>query len=81
MPSFKYQVNDRVKERQSNRINGGYINKQGISKSIKARRGIVKGVNSKKNSIGARITYYQVLWDNQSRCIEIQAHRIEHEVK
>ena len=56
MPTYKYKINDRVKERQSNRINGGYINKQGISKSIKARRGIVKGVNSKKNSIGARIT-------------------------
>jgi len=27
------------------------------------------------------VAHYQVLWDNQSRCIEIQAHRIEHEVK
>ena len=81
MPTFKYQINDRVKERQSNRIHGGYINKQGTHKLIKTRKGVVKGVNLKKNSAGTNVAHYQVLWDNQSRCIEIQAHRIEHEVK
>ena len=81
MPTFKYQINDRVKERQSNRIHGGYINKQGTRQLIKTRRGVIKGVNLKKNSAGANVAQYQVLWDNQSRCIEIQAHRIEHEVK
>ena len=81
MPTFKYQINDRVKESQSNRIHGGYINKQGTHKLIKTRNGVVKGVNLKKNSAGANVAHYQVLWDNQSRCIEIQAHRIEHEVK
>ena len=77
MPTFKYKVNDRVKERNSNRIHGGYINKQGTHQLIKARRGVVKGVNSKKNSAGANVTHYQVLWDNQIRAIEITAHRIE----
>jgi len=77
MPSFKYKINDRVKERQSNRIHGGYINKQGTHKLIKTRRGVVKGVNIKTNSVGAKIPYYQVLWDNQIRAIEITAHRIE----
>ena len=48
MPTFKYQINDRVKERQSNRIHGGYINKQGTHKLIKTRRGVVKGVNLKR---------------------------------
>ena len=81
MPTFKYQINDRVKERQSNRIHWGYINKQWNYKLIKTRKGIVKGVKLKKNSAGANVAHYQVLWDNQSRCIEIQAHRIEHEVK
>ena len=65
MPTFKYQINDRVKERQSNRIHGGYINKQGTHKLIKIRKGVVKGVNLKKNSAGANVAYYQVLWDNQ----------------
>ena len=81
MPTFKYQINDRVKERQSNRIHGGYINKQGTHKLIKTRKGVVKGVNLKKNSAGANVAHYLVLWDNQSRCIAIQAQRIEHEVK
>ena len=81
MPTFKYKVNDRVKERNSNRIHGGFINQQGTHRLVKARRGVVKGVNSKKNSAGANVTHYQVLWDNQSRLTEIQAHRIEHEVK
>ena len=80
MPTFKYKVNDRVKERNSNRIHGGYIDNNGNQKLIKTRRGIVKGINVKKNSVGANVTHYQVLWDNQSRLTEIQAHRIEHEV-
>ena len=80
MPTFKYKVNDRVKERQSNRIQGNYIDSAGRQRPMKTRRGIVKGVNVKKNSVGANVTHYQVLWDNQSRLTEIQAHRIEHEV-
>ena len=80
MTTFKYKVNDRVKERHSNRIHGGYIDNNGRQKLIKTRRGIVKGVNVKKNSVGANVTHYQVLWDNQSRLTEIQAHRIEREV-
>tara|TARA_R100000329_G_scaffold48463_1_gene44852 strand:+ start:213 stop:458 length:246 start_codon:yes stop_codon:yes gene_type:complete len=80
MTTFKYKINDRVKERASNRIHGGYINSQGNHKLIKSRRGVVKGVNIKKNSVGANVTHYQVLWDNQSRLTEIQAHRIEHEM-
>ena len=81
MPTFKYKVNDRVKERNSNRIHGGlYKSNKELIRLIKARRGVVKGVNSKKNSAGANVTHYQVLWDNQSRLTEIQAHRIEREV-
>jgi|TARA_Y100000996_G_C22221679_1_gene519815 hypothetical protein len=80
MTTFKYKVNDRIKERNSNRIHGGYIDSNGRQKLIKARRGIVKAINVKKNSAGANVTHYQVLWDNQSRLTEIQAHRIEHEV-
>ena len=76
-----FVINDRVKERNSNRIHGGYINSNGQQRLIKTRKGVVKGVNLKKNSAGANVAHYQVLWDNQSRCIEIQAHRIEHEVK
>ena len=44
MPTFKYQINDRVKERQSNRIHGGYINKQGTHKLIKTRKGNLKKI-------------------------------------
>ena len=80
MTTFKYKVNDRVKERNSNRIHGGYINRGGKQRLVKSRRGIVKGISVKKNSVGANVTHYQVLWDNQSRLTEIQAHRIEHEV-
>ena len=80
MTTFKYKVNDRVKERNSNRIHGGYINTYGQQRLIKTRKGVVKGINVKKNSVGASVTHYQVLWDNQSRLTEIQAHRIEHEV-
>ena len=64
MPTFKYQINDRVKERQSNRIHGGYINKQGTHKLIKTRKGVVKGVNLKKNSAGATwliIKYFGII--------------------
>ena len=50
MPTFKYKVNDRVKERNSNRIHGGFIKQQGTHKLVKARRGIVKGVNSKTSN-------------------------------
>ena len=80
MTTFKYKVNDRVKERNSNRIHGGYINSNGQQRLIKTRKGVVKGINVKKNSVGANVTHYQVLWDNQSRLTEIQGHRIEHEV-
>ena len=80
MTTFKYKVNDRVKERNSNRIHGGYINSNGKQRLIKTRKVVVKGINVKKNSVGASVTHYQVLWDNQSRLTEIQAHRIEHEV-
>ena len=79
MTTFKYKVNDRVKERNSNRIHGGYVNHYGKHELIKTRRGVVKGRNIKKNSVGAKVTYYQVQWDNQSRLTEIQAHRIERE--
>tara|TARA_B100000927_G_C16401723_1_gene443672 strand:- start:155 stop:403 length:249 start_codon:yes stop_codon:yes gene_type:complete len=79
MTSFKYKINERVKERNSNRIHGRYINHYGKQEIIKTRRGIVTGMNIKKNSIGAKVTYYQVQWDNQSRPTEIQAHRIESE--
>ena len=41
---------------------------------------MIKGVIIKKNSVGADLPHYQVLWDNQTRLTEIQAHRIEHEV-
>ena len=77
MTTFKYKVNDRVKERNSNRIHGGYIDNNGRQKLIKTRRGIVKGVNVKKNSAGANVTHYQVLWDHQSKPSLISQHRIE----
>ena len=47
---------------------------------VKSRRGVIKGVVIKKNRVGADLPHYQVLWDNQTRTTEIQAHRIEHEV-
>ena len=39
MTTFKYKVNDRVKERNSNRIHGGYINSNGKQRLIKTRKG------------------------------------------
>ena len=37
-------------------INGKYV-------SAKIRRGVIKEVTVKKNSVGAKIPHYQVLWD------------------
>ena len=75
-----FVINDRVKERNTYRIHGGYINRNGQQRLIETRKGVVKGIYVKKNSVGASVTHYQVLWDNQSRLTEIQGHRIEHEV-
>ena len=80
MHPLKYKINDRVKERTSNKVHGGFVNNQRNYVSVKSKKGVIKGVVVKKNSVGANVTHYQVLWDNQSRLTEIQAHRIEHEV-
>jgi len=80
MQPLKYKINDRVKERTSNKVHGGFVNNQRKHKSIKSRRGVIKGVVIKKNRVGADLPHYQVLWDNSTRLTEIQAHRIEHEV-
>ena len=80
MQRLKYKINDRVKERTSNKVQGGFVNNQRKYISVKSKRGVVKGVVIKKNRVGADLPHYQVLWDNQTRLTEIQAHRIEHEV-
>ena len=80
MQPLKYKINDRVKERTSNKVHGGFVNNQRKHKLIKSRRGVIKGVVIKKNRVGADLPHYQVLWDNSTRLTEIQAHRIEHEV-
>ena len=80
MQPLKYKINDRVKERTSNKVHGGFVNNQRKYISVKSKRGVVKGVVIKKNRVGADLPHYQVLWDNQTRLTEIQAHRIEHEV-
>ena len=41
---------------------------------------MIKVVIIKKNRVGADLPHYQVLWDNQTRLTELQAHRIELEV-
>ena len=80
MQPLKYKINDRVKERTSNKVHGGFVNNQRKHISMKSKRGVIKGVVIKKNRVGADLPHYQVLWDNSSRLTEIQAHRIEHEV-
>ena len=73
----KYKVNDRVRIRHVLKTSNRYVMLNGKYEEAKTRRGVVKGVNIKTNSVGAKIPYYQVLWDNQIRAIEITAHRIE----
>jgi len=80
MQPLKYKINDRVKERTSNKVHGGFVNNQRKHISMKSKRGVIKGVVIKKNRVGADLPHYQVLWDNSTRLTEIQAHRIEHEV-
>ena len=80
MQPLKYKINDRVKERTSNKVHGGFVNNQRKLVSVKSKRGVIKGVVVKKNRAGADLPHYQVLWDNSTRLTEIQAHRIEHEV-
>ena len=80
MPQLNYNINDRVKERTSNKVHGGFVNNQRKYVSVKSKRGVIKGVVVKKNRAGADLPHYQVLWDNSTRLTEIQAHRIEHEV-
>ena len=80
MQPLKYKINDRVKERTSNKVHGGFVNSKRNYVSVKSKRGVIKGVVIKKNRVGADLPHYQVLWDNSTRLTEIQAHRIEHEV-
>ena len=80
MQPLKYKINDRVKERTSNKVHGGFVNNQRKYVSVKSKRGVIKGVVIKKTRVGAHFSHYQVLADHSSRLTQIHAHRIEHEV-
>ena len=77
MQPLKYKINDRVKERTSNKVHGGFVNNQRKLVSVKSKRGVIKGVVVKKNRVGADLPHYQVLWDHQSSPSLISQHRIE----
>ena len=66
MQPLKYKINDRVKERTSNKVHGGFVNNQRKHISMKSKRGVIKGVVIKKNRVGADLPHYQVLWDNST---------------
>ena len=49
MQPLKYKINDRVKERTSNKVHGGFVNNKRKYVSVKSKRGVIKGVVIKKN--------------------------------
>tara|TARA_Y100000401_G_scaffold74849_1_gene60704 strand:- start:409 stop:669 length:261 start_codon:yes stop_codon:yes gene_type:complete len=73
----KYKVNDRVRIRHVLKTSNRYVMLNGKYEQAKTRRGIVKEVTLRKNSCGAKIPHYQVLWDHQSSPSLISQHRIE----
>tara|TARA_B100000900_G_C20566680_1_gene711436 strand:- start:1358 stop:1612 length:255 start_codon:yes stop_codon:yes gene_type:complete len=77
----KYKVNDRVRIRHVLKTSNRYVLINGQAIETKIRRGVIKTVTTKKNSCGAKIPHYEVLWDHQSRPSLISQHRIELEYK